>query len=248
MTRPSRGELLADLADMIRELTEPRTHTEMRDDVQIGAGNKRTRVRQPHPTVHPSLMQELLNAMTPGADGDAMGTGGYESRPSADLEPLRVWVMIRDQSAAWCTDLGVSAKTVTGGLTALVSAHHTDSQLDLIVQACRSWVRQAKRATGWEAQPITLGDECPECHRRNTLTVSGDLKYVRCNRCQRDWPEELIGILGQMLEQNRTQETVGYRCPVPPCYLVEGHTEEHRSSTGRYWPNQSEDNPDRMAM
>jgi hypothetical protein len=239
MSKRSRGDYLADLADLVRELTEPRTHEEMREEVLQKVGKKRTWVREKHITTHPSLLQSLMNALTPGVTGDSLGGAGFESRPAADLEPLRVWTLIRDQTAFWCARLHIERKTLTGALAGLVSANHDDQQLEQIVRDVEAWVRQAKQATGWEAAPFTLGDRCPDCRRRNCLTVSGDLTYVRCSSCERDWPTEMIGLLGQMLEQNRTQETVGVRCASmtesDACYLVASHKGEHRGPTGRYW-------------
>jgi hypothetical protein len=243
----TRNDLLADLADDVRELTEPRHHTEMVEAVERD-GAKRRRVRRPHPVTMPSLLQCLLDCLTPASSGDmAAVVASFESKPSADLEPLRVFRAIEDGADHWCAMLSIEASTVTARLSRLVGAHHTDQQLSEIARDVHRWVRDARIATGWDAPSFTLGDACPNCGRRNTLVVSGDLDHAKCGRCRMEWPHDLIGILSQMLIANQTEEVVraGGMCGAPladeTCYLVPDHQDLHVTPRGRCWPRTEQD-------
>jgi hypothetical protein len=239
----TRADHLTELADNIRELTQPRTHTETRE-VTHTQNHKRWRAREKHTITMPSLLQSLTDALTPGNTGEPTGATSFESRPSADLEPLRVWTLIRDQTNTWNTTLGMRQHTLHARLTGLVSAHHTDQQLDQLTWDTANWVRQAKIATGWDPASFTLGDRCPGCMRKHCLVVSGDLETATCDRCKMQWQHDTIHLLGRILEDNRTQETLTTtRCPATnttdACYLTTHHTGEHRGPTGRYWHTQA---------
>jgi len=230
----TRQDMLADLADLVRELTEPRTSTEYRETVKID-GQKRTRVREPHTITMPGLLQSLMNALEPGVTGELIGTASFESRPSADLEPLRVWRLIQTGTSEWCTQLGIKRHTLTGALSGLVSATHTDSQLETIAYQVASWVKAARLATGWDAEPFTLNQHCPYCWAKNQITVTGDLEHARCGRCKTEWTHDTIGLLGQMLTNNQTQETLALQsCDWPDCYRA-GQHDEHWTKDGRTW-------------
>jgi hypothetical protein len=238
----SRAEMLTDLADNIRELTQPRTHTETRE-VTHTQGRKRWRAREKHTITMPSLLQSLTDALQPGNTGEPTGAAGYESRPSADLEPLRVWTLIRDQTNTWCLTLSIKRPTLEERLSGLVSAHTDNNELDQLAWDAANWVRQAKIATGWDPASITLGDRCPGCMRKHCLTVSGDLETATCNRCKMQWQHDTIHLLGRILEDNRTHETLTTtRCTdtttTDNCYLTTNHKGEHRGPTGRYWHTQ----------
>lgn len=235
----SRNELLADLADDVRELTEPRTHSEMREVVKV-SGQKRTRVRERHTETHPSLIGALRQAARPGQSGDAAAVGGFESRPPADLEPIRILRLIESGTDHWCNKLGCHRTTLSGQLSALVGLGHTDQQLGDICREVARWVRDARIATGWDAPSSVLNVPCPNCWARNTLTVNGDLDFAKCRRCKQEWGPDMIGILSQMLTTNETHATVpaGVCAEVrgeDRCYLVPDHQDRHVSPNGRYW-------------
>ena len=236
----ARNELLADLADDVRELTEPRTHSEMRELVKVD-GHKRTRVRERHTETHPSLLESLRQAARPGQTGEATSMGGFESRPPADLEPIRVLRAIEAGADHWCNLLGRPRATLNGQLAALVGADHTDQQLAVIHREVSRWVREARIATGWDAPSTVLNVPCPNCWARNTLTVNGDLDHARCAKCRQEWGPDMIGILSQMLTTSETQTTVaGGKCNDPNnddrCYLVPEHADRHVAPNGRWWP------------
>jgi hypothetical protein len=229
----TRSDMLANLADDIRELTQQRTHTEYRETTKTD-GQKRTRVRQPHTITMPSLLQSLQAALEPGTTGELIGTANFESRPSADLEPLRVWTMIRNETLTWCNELKIERDTLAACLSGLVSAHHTDNQLTQITTAATRWVKQAKLATGWDPEPITLNQHCPYCWAKNQITVTGDLQHARCARCRTEWTHDTIGLLGQMLTTNTQPTVTTHPCPWDNCYRA-GQHDVHWTRDGKTW-------------
>ncbi len=80
----TRGDLLADLAAAVNELTEPRHHTEyliktVTETVDANGGRRRkarrTRRRVAHTVTLPGLLAALLDACVPGSS-DSTGRGG----------------------------------------------------------------------------------------------------------------------------------------------------------------------------
>lgn len=246
MTDRTRGDLLADLADSINQLVEPRhvtEHVEQRvtDQHVTRSGKIRVRSRQmrtAHTVTLPGLVQALREAAEPGATEQAGSTGAaFESRPAAELEPLAVLRDITEEASTYARAFGAldKGKSLTKTLHALVGAHHTDEQLrNLTIDAAR-WVRRAKQATGEEAAPITLGDRCPYCGRRG-LVVSGDLQTARCVRCGDSWSHDTIGLLADMLRANQERETMTtpVRCWMSDCTRTGPH-EVHANHRGQTW-------------
>jgi hypothetical protein len=234
----TRGDLIADLADHVNDLTQIRHHAEIREVTET-IGDKRKRVRKRHIITMPSLLESLAIAMSPATTGDTTAAG-YESRPPAALEPINVMLLIRTESNVWCSVLDVRRATLSQRLSALVGAAHTDTQLALLEREAAAWVRKAKLATGWEAESFTLNQPCPNCFRKHCLTITGDLQYANCSRCSMSWDPNTIGLLTQMLTVNETYETLAVTTcnDRGECYLASGHVEEHRNSTGRHWPQE----------
>lgn len=241
----TRHENLMDLADSIRELTEPRHHTEYVELTVVETVTRRGRTRErrrrerrAHIIELPGLLQALAQAARPGSS-DASGTaaGGFESRPSAELEPLSVLREITDDMGFWARTFSIERVTLAGNLSALVSAPHDDPQLEHIANQARRWVRRARMATGFDPAPMTLSEPCPYCHRRHALTISGDMQRARCNRCGVDWTPDTIGLLADMLRANETQETMtDPRCVWPQC-PHRGPHDVHQDGYGRTFPD-----------
>lgn len=239
----TRAELRADLADAVRELTEPRHHveylersvTEVIDDGRRRKG-KRTRQRRRHAVTLPSLLQALLEAMTPASSADSIGGSGFESRPSAELEPISVLRMITEQTGVWCRLLSVDRATLVAALHGLVGSEATDEQLAHLAHDAERWVKRARLATGFDKAPLTLNQPCPYCGRRHAIVVTGDLTAGRCSRCGTEWTPDTIGLLADMLTANTTQVTMALpRCVwAPDCHRMGPH-DEHADGSGRTW-------------
>lgn len=240
--KPSRVDMLANLADNINELTQPRKNVEAIESsvtVTVETGRrkkvKRIRQRRMHIVEFPSLMDSLAEAAQPGQDGTQNGSAGYESRPSADLEPLAVLTMIETAAVIWSNTLDTTwGATWTLTLSAFVSAHHTDAQLFALEDETRDWVKRARIATGLDAPPITLGDPCPHCGRRNALVITGDLTAARCQRCLRRWTPDTIGLLSQMLTANTHDTLTRPRCVWLECAQT-GEHDTHNDWRGNAW-------------
>lgn len=248
MSLPSRGDMLADLADAINELTEIRNHTEL-IEAEERDGLIRRRVRRKRIVTFPSLLDELAEAMKPGAAGEA-SAAGFESRPAAELEPINVMAMITEQSRVWANLLNVERSTLKGLLHGLVGAQHSDIQLASVLKDAAYWVKRARQATGWDESPMTLNLPCPYCWKRHTLVITSDLMKAKCKnpKCNAEWDEMTIGLLGQMLTSNAEVETMPQaRCDSLladlRCYRLETHIYEHVDHRGRWWYSTPEGEP-----
>jgi hypothetical protein len=245
MTNNSRADNLTDLADAVRQLTQPRHHVEYLEETvteERATSNgrrkaKRTRRRRAHHTNQPALLDALADAMIPGATGEPGAPAGFESRPAAELEPAAVLRGIRDDATRWARHLGLPRDTLPGTLTGLVGARHTDDQLANITDDARGWVRRARLACGIDDPPVTLADPCPYCQRRNCLVITGDLTAARCTRCGVTWNVDTIGLLADMVRANQERETMADltgRCWMPDCTLRGPHA-RHQDGRGRSW-------------
>jgi hypothetical protein len=231
----TRGELLAELAGYINDLTEVRHHVEIYE-TEINTGTRRRRTRRRHITTQPSLLVFLTQAMEPGSSEDMAALGGFESRPAAAINPTSVMRTIVDDSARWARTLSMARyATLPGRLHGLVSAAMTDNQLHNLVGDARWWVHMAKIATGEEPEPFTLNQPCPYCWRKHALVIAGDLGHAHCKACAAEWDEVTIGLLGQMLTANETRETLTDEpCWWADCYRLGSHL-DHWGRDGRIW-------------
>jgi hypothetical protein len=225
--------------DAITDLTEPRHVTE-HYEYQITEHQRRP---AQHVQTLPGLLQALQDAIEPGGDnGQATGGRSFESRPPVRLDPIKVLRDIGRGARQWTQTLGLSRQTTRGHLMAIKSVASTmpDDLVNDLDRDTKTWIRQAKQATGEEPMPITLDQPCPECWKRNKLTITGTLDYAHCVNCDTTWDQDTIGLLGQMLTANTTEETISKtRCDHTDeglrCYRYTNHDGYHLTQTGRYW-------------
>ena len=239
----TRAELLIDLADSINELTKPRQNTEPLEawvtrPVVSRSGKireKRTRERRQHVVTFPSLLDELRAAAIPGSGDAGAATGGFESRPSAELEPLAVFREIDHDAGFWARTFQVERDDLAGVLHALVGAPHDDPQLAEIARQAARWVHRAKVATGHEPPPVTLNQPCPLCGRKAALVVTADLQTAHCTRCMSRWTAYTIGLLTEMIKANEDNEVLALeRCWMVDCRKYGDHA-AHEDTRGRTW-------------
>ncbi|WP_375490240.1 hypothetical protein [uncultured Jatrophihabitans sp.] len=239
-----RQSLLIDLSEAINQLTRPRRHTETIEDIVTDIVVSRTgkqrgrrrKIRRQHTTTLPPLLDELRDASRPGSGSDQPGSsGGFESRPSAELEPLSVLREIIDDATRWARTLRVDRSDLPAMLSALVSAPHDDSQLTMLAMQAERWVHRAKQATGHEPLPVTLNQACPICGKRSALVVSGDLDAAKCSRCGARWTTDTIALLTEMLKANEGETMTAQRCYWRHCSRVGVHDEHLDQNTGRTW-------------
>jgi hypothetical protein len=237
----TRAELLTDLADAVRELTETRTLTEYRERVRVEPPSgrrkrqRRVRRREAHRVTLPGLLESLRVAAVPGSAEAGCATGGFESRPSAELEPLSVLREITDDVGRLARRFGIERGTLVGAVRGLVSLSTDDETLADIGRQAARWVRRARVATGIDPAPITLSEACVYCGRRNALVIAADLQAARCSRCGVEWDMNTIGLLAEMLTANQTRTTM----PEVPCWMADctrrGPHDQHQDHRGRAW-------------
>lgn len=242
----TRPEMLAELADCINGLTEIRTESTPYE-IEERDGQIRRRVMRRHVETFPCLLDSLVEAMQPAGATEQTAAAGFESRPSAELEPIAVLAQITSESGTWLRAFNLKPRaTLADTLHALVGAKHTEVMLANLVKDARGWLNRAETATGWANRAFTLNEPCPQCGRKNSLTVNGTMTNAVCTRCGVDWPENYFGLLGQMIMANQHVETMTVAtCDdlhgESACYRKAGHVDkqglpdEHRDARGHYW-------------
>lgn len=201
-----------DLADMVDELTRSHPHRERYNRDDRGRRN-RTRSRY-HVTKMPSLLDQLEHARP--LTGMDTRSGGYESRPTANLEALDAYHRIHTESAR----LLHQRHQPTGGTTTdRVRRLHPIALTDPdAATAIRRWWAQARVLTGWDTRPWRPDNTCPMCGELRSLRIRWHDEVALCVHCDETWDPTNIGLLAEhiRLEADLTRATPR---PTPPaCY------------------------------
>lgn len=196
--------LLADIADLADELTDPRRNIERITDTDK---HRHKRQRRLWTTNHPSLLQQLEYAVEPGEslletdEGGAAGAS-FESRPAARLEAIFELQRIRKAAAEWCRSQGLTVRpTPTANVRALVGAAALMGSTDqrTLLADLRKWRNAAATITGWERPPVAPRTACPICSARNTIRVRLDQSTGCCLACGATWDSDNIGLLAEQI-------------------------------------------------
>jgi hypothetical protein len=188
----------ADLADMIRELTEPYTH---REPYWVRA-NGRDHLHS-HRGDHPSLLDQLRAVCEPGLLDD-VGSRVGKSKPPVALSALDVLLRIEASSADWVTRrLRLTLRDTVEANLHLLAGHPTEA---FLVKQVESWWRMARVESHWDGRPRDLRDPCPYCSQR-MLRVAWDVSAAWCRECGADWGAADVGVLGAMLDAQRVDLT-----------------------------------------
>jgi hypothetical protein len=201
MTRP-RG---LQLADYIRELTEPHQHTEAYT-IRERAGW----VGRRHVTKVPPLLDQLWDAPSNAAE---TGTSrGFASRPAARLDALDAAARIDIQAARWVTDLGEQPRGLSTSDT-IRQLHGLTPSADLeqrraIEHDVRSWWLQARIVTGWDSPAWSPANTCPQCGERGSLKIRLAEHIAMCGNdgCHATWDEATIGLLADHIRAESEAE------------------------------------------
>lgn len=184
------GDPRVDLADAVTALVDPIRHAEtyqLRSAYPDGRAVQEIRIWR---TVHPSLLDQLAAAIEPS--GNVAEGGGNripDSRPPAALDPIYVLTVIERESTDWLRYLGIANRgELAANLRALIGG--TDTPQDL-ANAARSWVSQARIATGWDKPAYQPPAPCPivGCGARHGLRVNLEAKTARCVECKTIWKD-----------------------------------------------------------
>jgi hypothetical protein len=202
VTRP-RG---LQLADYVRELTEPHQH---REEYTIrgltGGWAGRT-----HVTRVPALLDQLWDAPSNAAESGS--SAGYESRPAARLDALDTAARIDIQAARWITDLGETPRSLN--TSDLVHQLHglvpsaDPAQRSAIASSVRSWWLQARIVTGWDSPAWSPDNTCPQCGERGTLKIrlAEHIGMCKNDACDATWDETTIGLLADHIRAESEEE------------------------------------------
>lgn len=208
-----RDQLLQQLADDVRELVEPRQHTEPRWTWT----RKRNRKLTKHVTAVPSLLNQLReHTREPVTEGNDNGGGTRNVPESRTPEGSRAFDLLLtiETGAAWW--VGVAFRQplrphAEGNLANLVGCATTAGWYDQDQAAAdiANWRRQAEEITGWrdpDRQPYV---RCPTCNRLGTLRVDLGQRHAWCVACRSVWSEAegTIGLLADHIRAERDHPT-----------------------------------------
>lgn len=211
-----------ELADYVRELTEPHTHAE---HYQVRRG--RTWYGANHVTKVAPLLTQLWANDTPSQATETGTRPGFGSKPAARLDALDTAARIDVEAHRWVTDLGEQARTTDTidlirqlhGLSA--SAHGVTRKA--IERDVRRWWTQARIVTGWDSPAWSPDNTCPQCGERGTLKIRLGDQIGMCTNdaCRVTWDETTIGLLADHIRAESSAERLPARrrgpcwCPWP---------------------------------
>lgn len=200
MTRPP---MLA--ADHVRELVKPYATTETVTQPTEGADGRWRTTRRLHTVHHPSLLDQLEQAITGASslsDEDA-GKSTFTSKPAARVEALDVLAMIDRESLELAVDLGIeqAPRTVTvvkrmalAPRLLAISGKVGDTEHTAVAR----WWTSARITTQWESRPFhPKGAPCPQCWESTGLRVVLSDELARCTECRHVWDGSGFRVLAQ---------------------------------------------------
>lgn len=205
------------LADYVRELTEPHTHAEHYVIREAGSWTPRD-----HTTRVPSLLAQLWQNDIPSNTTETGTRPGFASKPAARLDALDAAVRIDIEANRWVTDLGEHAHTDTAAvirqLHGLVVSADTVTKI-AVGHDVRRWWTQARIVTGWDSPAWTPNATCPQCGMRGTLKIRLTEHIGMCTNdtCRVTWDEASIGVLADHIRVE-TAEKRARVVGVGPCW------------------------------
>lgn len=204
-----RDEVVQELAEIARELTQERTHVEpILDD----NGHGRKTLRRAWTTTQPALLDQLRTMAHEGLRVGARPPGSVgkpSSRPPGNFEALAVSTSIAEGAARWAVSLGFcfDQRSSHGVIRALVGSAPLMPASDLLelLREMRYWRAMAAIATGWTDPLWSPAVPCPLCERFSTLRVDVQARAAYCGSrerrkdgsllCAATWPEGTAGPL-----------------------------------------------------
>lgn len=190
--------VLSRISDRVQDLTQPVT-TRQTQWVPSADG---TRLEPTvHTVEHPPLVVQLEIAVA-GSTAGASG-GGYESRPTANLEPLDALMVMREQVRAWVRiGLRGSPSSLGRDLVVLASRAHEldDDDLHALDRDVLRWWARARIVTTWDSPPLRPFVPCMACDARGKIRIRVDPLAAVCLACGAAWDSSTIGILGAHVE------------------------------------------------
>lgn len=199
-----------EIAESAEALTDTHPHAEPR----WGRDIHRNRIPlPPHKTTVPGLIQQLRDAIEPGAGGGESGGKPAGSEPG-DISAISLLASIEHGSRWRALQWGVTgdrtaAEDFIRGLVGAASKRSHDEQMELRVEL-RAWQRQAEIITGWRTASRPLNAPCLVCEAKGSLLarVDDEQPSAVCIACGERWEGDEVGLLARhVIEyQNRTHE------------------------------------------
>ena len=203
------GELLAEIAHHVAELTRPFTHVAVHD-VYDTRGH-RAKPKFHRTTVH-SLLDQVRQQVFPGRGGDGVFVAApYTAREPAELAALDCLARIEGGAQGWVlADPGLDLRgTAEGNLAACVgiATGLDDRRLYLLASDVAGWHRLARIVTDWEAPAWRPRAPCPRCDRFG-LWIRLDSHDAGCTKCLARWDRATIGVLAEHVRAHNGHDTL----------------------------------------
>lgn len=218
--RPPRMEL----ADYVRELTQPHTH---REHYQYQINGHGTWYGADHVIHVPALLTQLWTNDTHTGSAEDGSRSSYGSRPAARIDALDTAAWIDIEAARWVTDLGEEPRS-RDTADIVLQLHGLAASADLparkaITASVRAWWIRARVVTGWDSPAWHPLATCPQCGERGTLSIRLADKIGACMHgpCGATWDETTIGLLADHIRAESEAERVREPgrgpcwCPLP---------------------------------
>lgn len=203
------------LADFVRELTEPHTHTEPYTVRERGEWRTHR-----HITRAPALLAQLWANDVPSSAAEDGQRAGFGSKPAARLDALDTAARIDLEVNRWVTDLGEDAPLDTIAalrkLNGLAASADPVQRREIAGDVRRWWIR-ARVVTGWDSPAWTPDNTCPQCGERGTLRVRLADHIATCvdDGCRATWDQQTIGLLADHIRAESSAERGPARRPGP---------------------------------
>lgn len=192
------------LADLVRELTEPHSHSE-----SFSYATDQTTYAGRHVTNHPSLLAQLAAATQMLGNADDGIRLGYGSRPSARLDAIDTLSRIDGEARSWFTATVSSTEAAVRLAASFVPSVHScghacrDQTPECDRTCChrheldwqvRRWYTWSRLVTGWDRPAWRPDASCPACGKRGGLRVriDEDQQNAMCTECHATWTEDNI--------------------------------------------------------
>lgn len=182
---------------------------------------------------HPPLLLQLHNSIVGATAGVNASAGGFESRPTLNIEALDAMTQIERSTRFWVEAItNQPAQMRIGELVEALSEKVTlcdrEDVRRIDQDVLKMWGR-ARIVTTWDTAPVKPHAPCMNCDVRGKLRVDLAQNVAVCLACDAAWDSTTIGILGEHIRIALDAEPL--RRPArPPAAAVDDHS---RTGHGR---------------
>lgn len=150
---------------------------------------------------HPPLIEQLHDSIVGSTAGVNASAGGFESRPTLNIEALDALVQIERESRFWVEAItnepaAMSVVQLVDTLAEKVTLFDRDDLRSIDQDVLKMWGR-ARIVTTWDSEPLKPHAPCMNCDVRGKLRVDVVANVAACLHCGAAWDQTTIGILGE---------------------------------------------------